>query len=329
MIKKILVHTRRSMKFITIFGAVLTIIIGILASIYKVSYAVTIDGEFVGYTDNKSQLQKQINDYVEGEDDESKAFVQVDELPEYRMCLVKREVVTNDDGIFDKIQSEGTSYYRYYAILENQEEKIYVKTFNEAEKIVNKLKKKGSSNMSKITIAEKYETKLQKMTNVEKAVSKLYQKPKPVVVASISNPGTVNTSLTTSSSKVALGVGLIKPVSGIISSRFGSISSLRVSSHTGLDIATATGTGIKAAASGTVTFAGWKGSYGNLMVITHGNGVQTYYGHCSALYVTAGTSVSQGQTIGAVGSTGNSTGPHLHFEIRKNGVAYNPQNYLY
>ena len=66
-----------------------------------------------------------------------------------------------------------------------------------------------------------------------------------------------------------------------------------------------------------------------MLVITHGNGVQTYYGHCSKLYVSAGTTVSQGQTIAAVGSTGNSTGPHLHLEIRINGVAYNPQNYLY
>ena len=66
-----------------------------------------------------------------------------------------------------------------------------------------------------------------------------------------------------------------------------------------------------------------------MIVITHSNGVQTYYGHCSKLYVSAGTTVSQGQTIAAVGSTGNSTGPHLHLEVRANGVAYNPQNYVY
>ena len=84
-----------------------------------------------------------------------------------------------------------------------------------------------------------------------------------------------------------------------------------------------------AAATGTVTFSGYKGSYGNMIVISHGNGVQTYYGHCSKLYVSAGTTVSQGQTIAAVGSTGNSTSPHLHLEVRINGVAYNPQNYVY
>ena len=84
-----------------------------------------------------------------------------------------------------------------------------------------------------------------------------------------------------------------------------------------------------AAASGTVAFAGYKGSYGYLVVISHGNGVQTYYGHCSQLYVKAGDTVAQGSKIAAVGSTGNSTGPHLHFEVRVNGMAYNPQNYVY
>ena len=66
-----------------------------------------------------------------------------------------------------------------------------------------------------------------------------------------------------------------------------------------------------------------------MLVITHGSGIQTYYAHCNKLYVSAGTSVKQGQAIAEVGSTGNSSGPHLHLEIRVNGVAYNPQNYLY
>ena len=69
--------------------------------------------------------------------------------------------------------------------------------------------------------------------------------------------------------------------------------------------------------------------YGYLIIIDHANGVQTYYGHCSKLYASVGDEVTAGDVIAAVGSTGNSTGPHLHFEIRVNGVAYNPQNYLY
>ena len=70
-------------------------------------------------------------------------------------------------------------------------------------------------------------------------------------------------------------------------------------------------------------------SYGEYIIITHGNGVQTLYGHCSELCVSQGQYVSQGQVIAKVGSTGNSTGPHLHFEVRVNGTLYNPQNYVY
>ena len=132
---------------------------------------------------------------------------------------------------------------------------------------------------------------------------------------------------------VDIGISLIKPITGTISSKFGSISSVRNGAHTGLDIAAPTGTAIKAAASGTITYSGWKGGYnggyGYLVVISHGNGVETYYGHCSKLYVSVGDEVSQGDTIAAVGSTGNSTGPHMHLEVRVNGVAYNPQNYIY
>lgn len=336
MLKKVLIHTRRSMKLIVLISVSLLFILGIVTSFYKISYSVSIDGEMLGYTDNKSKLQSQINDYIENGENENTAFVQVDNLPEYNICLLKRDVNSDDDKIFDTIKSTGITYYRYYAILENQEEKAYVSNFSDAEAIVSKLKEQNSSNIENITISEKYETELKDMATVEDTVAKLYVKPKKIVVASSKNTninktstGTVNTATNISGNKVSLGVSLIRPVSGIISSRFGVRSSIRSSAHTGLDIATSTGTPVAAAASGTVTFSGWKGSYGYLMVITHSNGVQTYYGHCSKLYYQAGATVSQGQAIAAVGSTGNSTGPHLHFEIRVNGVAYNPQSYVY
>lgn len=171
------------------------------------------------------------------------------------------------------------------------------------------------------------------MVSKDDAIAKLYVEPvKTVTVAQTptrASSGSVNTSSKTSSAKANLGISLIRPISGTITSRFGAGSSIRRSSHTGLDISAPTGTSIKAAASGTVTFSGYKGSYGNMIVISHGNGVQTYYAHCSKLYAKVGQQVSQGQSIAAVGSTGNSTGPHLHLEVRVNGVAYNPQNYVY
>ena len=98
--------------------------------------------------------------------------------------------------------------------------------------------------------------------------------------------------------------------------------------HTGVDFAAATGTKIFAADGGVVTYAGWKNSYGNIVIISHGGLYETYYAHCSQILVSEGDSVFQGQTIALVGSTGNSTGPHLHFEVRYNGEPGDPLGYL-
>ena len=337
MLKKVLVHARKSLKFATLLGIAAFLIIGLVAYFFKPTYRVILNNEQIGYTSDKGKLQAKINDYIKNGDGQNVAFVQVEQMPEYQLCLLKRGIVPNDNEIYDKIKNAGTTYYRYYAILENQEEKAYVSTFAEAENVVNTLKEKQSSNMDNITISEKYEMENKEFVTTEDAVAKLYvEKQEPVQVAKTTNKitvkkatGTVNTGFNISGSKVSLGISLIKPISGIITSRFAESSRIRSSRHTGLDSSASTGTPIKAAASGTVTFSGRKGSYGNLIVVTHGNGVQTYYGHCSALYASTGQQVSQGQTIAAVGSTGNSTGPHLHLEIRVNGVAYNPQNYLY
>ena len=117
-------------------------------------------------------------------------------------------------------------------------------------------------------------------------------------------------------------------MSPLITSRFGERGSRRYT-HTGLDLATSAGTPIYPIASGTVTFSGWQGSYGYLVIVNHGNGVESYYAHCNTLNVGVGNQVTTGTMIATVGSTGNSTGAHLHLEIRVNGAAMNPQNYLY
>ena len=116
-----------------------------------------------------------------------------------------------------------------------------------------------------------------------------------------------------------------------VSSRFG----LRVhpitgktKSHTGIDIASNQGTAVYASDGGSVTLAGWNGGYGNCIMIDHGNGYVTLYGHLSSISVSVGQTVSQGATIGAVGSTGNSTGPHLHFEVLKNGTRIDPEQFF-
>lgn len=115
------------------------------------------------------------------------------------------------------------------------------------------------------------------------------------------------------------------------------LSSLRVTSsfgprwgrtHRGVDLGMESGAPIYAADSGTVIFSDWNGSYGNLVKLDHGNGMVTYYAHCSELLVSQGQNVSKGEVIARVGSTGNSTGPHLHFEVLMDGNNVNPMNYL-
>jgi len=121
------------------------------------------------------------------------------------------------------------------------------------------------------------------------------------------------------------------PVSGRISSPYGyrrhPIYKVR-KLHTGLDIAASSGTPIRCAGDGTVVHSARWGGYGNCIIVDHGGGLATLYGHCSRLAVTNGQRVTNGQVIGYVGSTGMSTGPHLHFEVRKDGRPVNPKPYL-
>jgi len=126
-------------------------------------------------------------------------------------------------------------------------------------------------------------------------------------------------------SGVPSAAGFIWPVNGTVVSGYG----MRWGRlHEGIDVAASSGTPIWAAAAGTVIHAGWLGGYGNLVVVDHGNGLSTAYAHASAILVGVGQSVAQGETVSLVGSTGNSSGPHLHFEVRVNGVAVDPLLYL-
>ncbi len=123
----------------------------------------------------------------------------------------------------------------------------------------------------------------------------------------------------------------IWPVRGFITSNFGYRKSPTYRTrefHEGIDIANRTGTPVEATACGTVVWAGWQSGYGNCVKIEHGFGMSTTYGHLSAVLVRSGERVARGRVVGLLGSTGNSTGPHLHYEVRLNGVPTNPLGYL-
>lgn len=323
-------YFRTVIKYTFLILISIFLVITAVAVFYKPTYAVSLNGEVIGYTENKSELQTKINQYMEGETEEGIAFAQIDSVPDYTLCLLKKDITSNDNEIYEKVTGNGTKYYKYYAITDNKKEKVYVQTFKEAEQVVAQLKKKNSQNKNTVGIVEKYDTNTKKFTSVEKCVSKLY-KATPTYVANTYTGPSVSSGTVTGSSlkKVNLGVNLIKPISGIITCRFASRGSTSPTGHRGLDIAAPTGTIIKAAAGGTVITAGWHYSYGYMILISHGNGVQTLYAHCSQLLVKQGQTVTQGQAIGKVGSTGDSTGPHLHLEVRLNGVLQNPESYIY
>lgn len=196
------------------------------------------------------------------------------------------------------------------------------------------------------SISEKYKSNLDEIRNWNNFASedlKLGQKiilpggqvpppPKPVVPIYTAPESTDNyyqSNANYDSSPLAGSGQFGWPTSGMaISQYFGSTSFNPW--HTGLDLDSRSGWDIFASDSGTVTYAGygWGGGYGNHIIIDHGNGYQTLYGHLSALDVNVGDTVGKGQRIGTMGSTGWSTGPHLHFEIRYNGSFMNPLNYL-
>lgn len=321
-IRKSIVHARTSIRIIILFCIAAAIIIGILAFFFKTAYIVTYNGQFIGYCSNKTKLQQRINKYIDdgGQNNPNIAYVQIESTPKYEFTFLKRNVATNDDEIFNTVASTGVVYYNYFALELDGEDKYFVPSYAEAEKVVNDLKEKESNNIDNIKIAEKYSPTSAQYTSSDECVEGLYEeKPADESIAY----GNINGSTYIPS----LDLTFIEPVQGIITSRFG----IRTrDNHKGLDIANSSGTPIMAAASGTVKYAQYNsGGYGNLVIISHGNGIETYYGHNSELYVSPGETVSQGQIISAMGSTGISTGPHLHWEIRINGVAQNPQNYMY
>lgn len=148
------------------------------------------------------------------------------------------------------------------------------------------------------------------------------------MVASAASLPTVSTELRERQEDFARSVPRSWPLRGPVTKEFLSGRQDQSGFHPGIDIAAPTGTPVRAAAAGSVSFAGWDPEYGYLVVVEHGLGLETRYGHNSRLSVALGDRVERGQLVAAVGSTGRSTAPHLHFEIRKEGIAVDPRQYL-
>ena len=314
--RKLKYYTKEVIKFFNIILIAFGFIIAIVLIKYKPMYEVKLSGEEVGYIENKQALSELITSDVENYQSKNIEKVELSSTPEYELKLVEKTKESDESDIIIALQKELDITYKYYEIASNEEVIEKVDTLETAEQIVNDIKE-ISDGAAILTINEKTTNNIEEMSTdtLEVAKENIIEKLDIDTTEAISNINGI---------KIAT-----LPVSGAISSRYGAVSSIRASRHTGLDIVASVGTPIKVVANGTVTFAAYSGSYGYLVKVDHGNGVETWYAHTSKMYVKAGQEVKAGDVIAAVGNTGNSTGPHLHLEVRINGQHINPQKYLY
>lgn len=284
-------------------------------------YEISLDGVKVGYIQNKNEFEDIVNKKFNDNEEENIAFVDFNMETNYEFKLVEKQVKTNEEEVMLAIKEKADITYFQYAINVNGVEKEYVNSKEKAEEIVKLLKQEVGEQEYDISIAKVYKRELQQNEPIEIAsisknvVTKIKEEKQEEEKREKSTINGVYIS--------------VVPVQGNITSRYGAREAIRDHAHRGLDIATKTGTPIKAASDGTIKYSGTMSGYGNLIIISHGNGITTYYGHCSKLYKKEGEKVKAGDVIAAVGSTGRSTGPHLHFEIRKDGEYVNPAKYLF
>ena len=180
MIKRFAMFLRSSIKLIVLIIASIILITAAITIFYKPTYEVSLNGELIGYTSDKSQLQERINKYVESGNGDDVVFAQIDSMPQYKLCLLKKDIQTNDDEIYEKVTSNGTEYYRFYAITDNKEEKYYVATADEAQSVIDKLKEKKSNNKDDLGFIQKYETEVGTERKIMKLIdSRIYDKLSP------------------------------------------------------------------------------------------------------------------------------------------------------
>ena len=312
---------KRTIKLFKIIAIALAIIIAIMFIKFRPAYSVSLNGEDIGYVGDEEKFKNEVNENILTPSESNVAFVELDNV-EYTFSLVSRSEV-NEDEVMLALEQSAQNVYRVFEVadLNNEETKVYVNTMEEAEEIVSTLKEQYGEIEPDLVINQIY------LDNADEVNEETIKLAKQELTNSLQEELEEKQEI---DSRTVNGIYLaVVPVTGRITSRFGAVESIRDHTHKGIDIAATRGTPILATASGKVSFAGWSSGYGYLVKIDHGNGVETYYGHCSKLYVSAGDTVEAGEQIAAVGSTGNSTGNHLHFEIRLDGKQVNPQTYVY
>ena len=279
--RKLKYYTKEFLKFFNITIIALGIIIAIILIKYKPMYKVSISGEELGYVVDKQALEETLKEEITESSSKTIEDIQLNEQPEYELKLVSRTESTEEKEVVQELKEETTITYKYYeiAVQENVVEKV--NTSKEAEELVNEIKKENNSEEINLSIVEKYTQNDEEANTSDLEVAK--EKVQETVKTAIQEIEQQKEEEERWNALPSIhGIKLaVTPIEGTITSRYGVSSSIRKSTHTGLDISAVTGTDIKVVADGTVISAGYSGSYGYLVKVDHGNGVETWYAHIS------------------------------------------------
>ena len=293
---------------------------------YKPAYAVTQNNELLGYVSNKDEFQNLIDKDILKAKEENVAFVSLDEV-DYDHKLVSRDLL-NENEVLEELKDNSKNIYEVFEVAEGEdEETVFFNSEAEANEYVDSLEEEYEKIDTDLSITTLYVEEEVSDEAIQEAKAKITEK----LDEELRKKEEEEAEQKRIESQTVNGIYLacLPVTGGTITSRYGVNESVRDHTHKGIDIGAPYGTPIKATASGTVKYAGSYGGYGNFIVIDHGNGIETCYGHCSKISVRVGQEVEASDVIGNVGSTGNSTGNHCHFEVRVNGTQVNPQSYLY
>ncbi len=319
------------LALVLIFSAVLVTVL----NTYKPTVKAYIGDKFVGYFSSEQQFDEVYNDLVtEKQNVDSDVKVYLDSEPTFETSYTRDSLIAKQN-VYTNLRAEMKTEYTVYEVAVDGDNKMKFDTKDDANKYAENLK----AEVSKLNVEVKEEKVEEKgeITTIERADSILKDivdrnKPVETPKATISTKTTKSTNNYSNVQKAetigatsvqATGGGVWPTVNRRINCQY-----MGYSGHTGIDLGGAIGTAIYAYKTGTVTFAGWGSGYGLHVKIDHGNGMTTYYAHCSELLVSVGQQVTEGQMIAKIGMTGYTTGPHLHFEVRFNGVPTNPYPYI-
>ena len=316
-------------------GLIFTAVVITVLNNYKPAVKAYVNDDFIGYFSSEAHFDEVYNDLVvEKQSIDPNVKVYLDYEPTFESSYIRDSLMT-DQNVYTNLRAEIKTEYTIYEVAVNDKVEMTFNSKDEANKYAEDVKNKVSdiNKNAKIDVKinEQKVNELGEMTSVERAdaiLKDIVDRNKPVEVPKTSTTTTtksfVQTAQTIGPTFVdSTGSGVWPTVNRRINCEY-----MGYAGHTGIDLGGAVGTAIYAYRSGTVTFAGWGTGYGLHVKVDHGNGMSTLYAHCSELLVSPGQQVSEGEMIAKIGLTGYTTGPHLHFEVRLNGVPTNPYGYI-